>query len=80
MDRYPFPRSDNFQQVIYTSAGTIDVIATDQVARQHNAHIVAKGLAIGLAALRNGVARLLHATANRLDGAGGHERLAHPAA
>lgn len=72
MGRFPFQTTDGFQQVIYTPVGTIDVIATDRVAREHNAKILARGLSAGVVSLRGATARLLHAVANKLDAASAH--------
>ena len=62
-----FPRIDTFQQIVYTPAGTIDVIATDQRARLQNAQLLARGVSFGFGALRRGAAYLLRAVAGWLD-------------
>ncbi len=67
-----FPRSDAFQQVIFTPAGTIDVIATDQAARRHNAVLAAQGAGWARDAIRRGLARGLRAAAAWLDAAPVH--------
>jgi hypothetical protein len=64
-----FPRSDAFQQVIFTPVGTIDVIATDRAARRHNSELAADGAAKAASALRRGLARGLRTAAAWLDAA-----------
>jgi hypothetical protein len=67
-DHAPFLRTDEFQQVIYTSAGTIDVIATDQNAARHRARLLSHGFARLRGAARRFLARLARASSVRLDG------------
>lgn len=72
-----FPSTDGFQQVIFTPVGTIDVIALDQAARRHNAELAASGVAWALRSARGGLARMLHAAADRLEGSSKAGQPAH---
>ena len=61
------PHVDAFQQVIFTPAGTIDVIATDGLARRRNSRLAAEGATRAHRALRRGLANGLRAVAGWLD-------------